>query len=984
MTGIHPGRAHGTFNPRAQLVVMARDSIEDSFLYGANSVFIEELYQRYLANPASVDASWQSFFKELGDPAPQKPSWEREPSKVIGAVDAEGMPLKADNAKKPAPVLDKKALDAAAQDAIRAQQLIRAYRVRGHLAANLDPLGLEKPALHADLDPATYGFGLEDYDRPIFLGGRLGMERATLHEILAVLKETYCSTFGIEFMHIQDPVQRGWIQKRIEEARGLPRFPKEQKQAILGSLLEVEGFEEFVQVKYTGMKRFSIQGGDAMVPGMLAILETASELGVEEIVIGMPHRGRMNVLTSIMGKPYSELFSIFNGNLDFPESIDSSGDVKYHLGASHDRVMSNGKSLHLSLTANPSHLEVVNPVVAGKVRAKQDQKQDADRKKVMALTLHGDAAFAGQGTVPETLALAELRGYRTGGTVHVIVNNQIGFTTAPSYSRFTPYPTDVAKAVQAPIFHVNGDDPEAVVFCCKLATEFRQEFSRDTVIDIICYRKYVHNEGDEPMFTNPIMYKTIHGKQLPAHIYGQRLISEGTMTESEIGGEVEKLNEFFNKEYTAGKDYKPNKANWLEGKWTGFARAELGLGKEPDTGVDIGLLKSLGNALAKWPKGFNINRKIERQLKAKEEMMSSGIGLDWAMGEALGFASLLQEGRPVRLTGQDSQRGTFSHRHSVLIDQETEERYTPLNNISSEQAKYEVHDSSLSEMAISGFEYGYSLAEPNALTLWEAQFGDFANGAQMMIDQFICSGEIKWLRMSGLVMLLPHGYEGQGPEHSSARLERFLQLCGEDNMQVVNITTPANLFHAFRRQLHRKFRKPLVIMTPKSLLRHKLAVSTLEDMGPGTTFKRVIPEIDTLGADADVRRLIFVTGKLYYDLLEARREKAIDDIAIVRVEQMYPFPAGEIETALKRYENAEVIWAQEEPKNMGAWTFISDCITEVMDTVGRTGRLRYVGRKTAASPAAGYLKIHTREQQALIAEAITLPEAATTKQKKKA
>ncbi len=964
---------------------MARETLEDSFLYGANSVFIEELYQRYLANPTSVDVSWQGFFKGLGDPAPKKPSWDKNPSKVIGVAEGEIAPKPA-NAKKPeGGAIDAKALDAAAHDAVRAQQLIRAYRVRGHLAANLDPLGLEKPALHADLDPATYGFGPSDYDRPIYLGGRLGMERATLTEIISVLKETYASSFGVEFMHIQDPVQRGWIQSRIEEARGLPHFPKEEKKAILGSLLEVEGFEEFVQVKYTGMKRFSIQGGDAMVPGMLAILETASNLGVEEIVIGMPHRGRMNVLTSIMGKPYSELFSIFNGNLDFPESIDSSGDVKYHLGASHDRVMSNGKSMHLSLTANPSHLEVVNPVVAGKVRAKQDQKQDTDRKKVMALTLHGDAAFAGQGTVPETLALAELRGYRTGGTVHVIVNNQIGFTTAPSYSRFTPYPTDVAKAVQAPIFHVNGDDPEAVVFCCKLATEFRQEFSRDTVIDIICYRKYGHNEGDEPMFTNPIMYKTIHQKQLPAHIYGQRLIAENSMSEAEIGGEVEKLNAFFNKEYVAGKEYKPNKANWLEGKWTGFARAELGLGKEPDTGVDIGILKSLGNALAKTPADFNLNRKIDRQLKAKEEMMSSGTGIDWAMGEALGFASLLHEGRPVRLTGQDSQRGTFSHRHSVLIDQESEARYTPLNHIGGQQARYEVHDSSLSEMAISGFEYGYSLAEPNALVLWEAQFGDFANGAQMMIDQFICSGEIKWLRMCGLVLLLPHGYEGQGPEHSSARLERFLQLCGEDNMQVVNITTPANLFHAFRRQLHRKFRKPLVIMTPKSLLRHKLATSMLADMGPGTTFKRVIPEIDTLAKDGEVKRLVFTSGKLYYDLLEARREKGINDIALVRVEQYYPFPATDIETALKKYPNAEVVWAQEEPKNMGAWTFIGPRIGDVMDSVGRaTNRIRYVGRKEAASPAAGYLKIHTAEQLALVTDALTLPEVAATKQKKKA
>ncbi len=962
---------------------MSLDNIEESFLYGANSTFIEELYQRYLANPESVDASWQGFFKALGDPAPKKPSWDVEPTKVIGAVDTDAVALKPANAK--APVLDKKALDAAAWDAIRAQQLIRSYRVRGHLAANLDPLGLERPKLHADLDPATYGFAPSDYDRPIYLGGRLGLERGTLTEILAILKETYAGNYGVEFMHIQDPEQRKWIQDRMEGARGYPTTPEGQKKSILNSLLEVEGFEEFVQLKYTGMKRFSIQGGDAMVPGMLAILETASDLGVDEIVIGMPHRGRMNVLTSIMGKPYSELFSIFNGNLDFPESIDSSGDVKYHLGASHDRVMANGKTMHLSLTANPSHLEVVNPVVSGKVRAKQDQLGDSERSRVMGLTLHGDAAFAGQGTVPETLALSELRGYRTGGTVHVVVNNQIGFTTAPSYSRFTPYPTDVAKAVQAPIFHVNGDDPEAVVFCCKLATEFRQQFKRDTVIDIICYRKYGHNEGDEPMFTNPIMYKTIAQKQLPAAIYSARLVSEGVMDDAGIGGEKEKFHAFFDKEYAAGKDFKPNKANWLEGKWTGFGKAESGLGSEPETGVAIDKLKQLGNALAKYPADFNVNRKIERILKAKEEMMATGEGLDWSMGEALGYATTLADGKPVRITGQDSQRGTFSHRHAVLIDQENENRYTPLNNLGVEQAKFEVHDSSLSEMAISGFEYGYSLADPNALVAWEAQFGDFANGAQMMIDQFIVSGEIKWLRMSGLVMLLPHGYEGQGPEHSSARLERFLQLCGEDNMQVVNITTPANFFHALRRQLARKFRKPLVVMTPKSLLRHKLAVSSLKDMGPGTRFLRVIPEIDQIGKDAGVRRVVFVTGKLYYDLLEARREKALNDIAILRVEQMYPFPAGEIEAALKQYPNAEVVWAQEEPKNMGAWSFIAPRITDVMDKVGRdTQRIRYVGRKEAASPAAGYMKIHQREQLAVVEAVLAPAEEAAQKQKKKA
>ncbi len=961
--------------------MLREETIENSFLYGANAAFIEELYARYLKNPASVEPSWQRFFASLGDAAPKKPSWEQNPTKIIGQPDADAPSKpKADSRQ---PVASAAQATEEALYAIRAQTLIRTYRVRGHLLSTLDPLGIEKPAMHADLDPATYGFTESDANRSIYLGGSLGLERATLAEILEILQTTYSGTIGVEFMHIQDPAQRNWVMERIEAARGIPQFPAAMKKKILSSLLEVEGFEEFVQLKYTGMKRFSIQGGDAMVPGLVAILETASAVGVAEIVIGMPHRGRMNVLTAIMGKPYSELLSIFNGNLDFPDSIQASGDVKYHLGASQDRVMGNGKSLHLSLTANPSHLEAVNPVVVGKVRAKQDQRGDTERKSIMGLMLHGDAAFAGQGLVPETLALADLRGYRTGGTVHVIVNNQIGFTTAPKYSRFTPYPTDVAKAVQAPIFHVNGDDPEAVVFCCQLATEFRQAFGRDSVVDIFCYRNYGHNEGDEPMFTQPIMYQTIAAHPLPAHVYGARLIAEGTMTEAEIGAEAERLNGFFQKEYEAAKIYKPNKANWLEGKWAGFGSAEGGLGKEPDTGVDLKKLKEIGLNLAKFPEGFNINRKVERQLKAKAEMMESGVGIDWAMGEALGYASLLADKNPVRLTGQDSGRGTFSHRHSVLIDQENETRYIPLNNIAKGQAPYEVHDSNLSEFAVLGFEYGYSLAEPGALVLWEAQFGDFANGAQVIVDQFIASGEVKWLRMSGLVMLLPHGYEGQGPEHSSARLERYLQLCGEDNMQVVNCTTPANFFHVLRRQLARKFRKPLIVMTPKSLLRHKLATSSLKDFGVGTGFKKVMPEIDTLGSDKTVRRVILTSGKVYYDLLEARREKKIDDVALVRVEQYYPFPREEILAAVKRYESAEVAWCQEEPENMGAWRFIGPRIGEVMDSLSRNYRIRYIGRKETASTAAGYLKLHTIEQAQLVEGAFNLG-ASAAKQKKKA
>lgn len=968
---------------------MANDAQESSYLFGANAVFIEELYARYLTNPAAVDASWQSFFRTLSDPAPHHVAWDSTPSGVIGQPDPEAQPQSKESKGKPASAektdskIDPKALQLAALDTRRAFQLIHAYRVRGHLESNLDPLGLEVRETYADLHPETYGFTAQDMDRSIYLGGALGLETATLSELMAGLRAIYSGTMGFEFMHIQDPEQRQWLQTRIEAMRGRPRLSKEEKTAILKSLLEVDGFEEFVQLKYTGMKRFSIQGGDATIPGLEAILDTASNLGVEEIVIGMPHRGRMNVLTNIMGKRYSELLSIFNGNLDFPESINSSGDVKYHLGASHDRIMPNGKNMHLSLTANPSHLEAVNPVVCGKVRAKQDQYGDKDRSKVMALTLHGDAAFCGQGLVSETLALADLRGYRTGGTVHVIVNNQIGFTTAPKYSRFTPYPSDIAKTIHAPIFHVNGDDPEAVIAVCRLATEFRQMFKRDTVVDIICYRKYGHNEGDEPMFTQPIMYKTIANKIPPARMYAETLVKEGTLTEAEVGAMVEELAAHFAREYDAGKEFKPNKANWLEGKWSGFMQSKTLLGAEPDTGVDVAALKKLGKAITTLPSDFAANSKVVRIKKTQGEAIESGTGLDWSAGEGLAFASLLAEGFPVRLTGQDSGRGTFSHRHSVVVDQNTEARYEPLNNLGVKQARYEVHDSSLSEFAILGFEYGYSLAEPEALTLWEGQFGDFVNGAQVIIDQFISSGEIKWLRMSGLVMLLPHGYEGQGPEHSSARLERFLQLCGEDNMQVVNCTTPANFFHALRRQLHRKYRKPLIVMTPKSLLRHKLCVSSLKEMDKGTSFQRVIPEIDTLVSDSKITRVIFTSGKLYYDLLEARRERGIKDIALVRVEQYYPFPAAEIEAELKRYPNAELCWAQEEPENMGAWRFIGPRIGDLLDNLDRANlRIRYVGRKEAASPAAGYLKLHTREQAQVIDAAFAPAEIAVKARKK--
>lgn len=943
-----------------------------SLLFGANAVFIEQLHAQYLRDPASVGDEWRAFFARFGDAQVQaQASWDAYPSAVIG-VEGESA-AKAAPAKPGAPATV--APGAAFQqtlDSTRAIMLIRAYRNRGHLIADLDPLRQEERSYHPELDPASYGFAEGDYDRPIFINGMLGRETATLREILTILRKTYCDKIGVEFTHIQYPDQKLWIQQHIENINGTPSLSAEEKREILDNLIEVEAFEEFLQVKYPGVKRFSVQGGDAAIAGLQAALHTASEVGVEEIVIGMPHRGRMNVLTTVMGKPYAEMFSLFHGNLDFPEWIDSSGDVKYHLGASSDRDMGDGKTLHLSLTANPSHLEVVNPVVCGKTRAKQDQKGDKQKSRVMGVQLHGDAAFAGQGSVPETLSLSELRGYRTGGSLHIIVNNQIGFTTSPKYSRFTPYPSDVAKMVEAPIFHVNGDDPEAVAYVCKLAVQFRQEFKRDVVVDIFCYRKYGHNEGDEPMFTQPLMYKKIREKVPPAQIYAARLIAEGVVSKEDVEQEFAEFRQFFDEQYDLAKEFKPNKANWLEGLWAGYQKAsKLSEIPEPPTGVDKKLLLEVGKGICKYPKTFNVNKKLERIIDARRSTIEAGSNIDWATAEALAYGTLLKEGYRVRLSGQDSGRGTFSQRHSVLTDQESGKRYTPLNHLGGQQGTYEVIDSSLSELAILGFEYGYSLAEPNALTLWEGQFGDFANGAQVIIDQFIASGEIKWLRMSGLVMLLPHGYEGQGPEHSSARLERYLQLCGEDNMQVVNCTTPANYFHVLRRQLHRKFRKPLVVMTPKSLLRHKLAVSRLEDMQTGSAFSRIYPETEKLAADGKIRRVVFCTGKVYYDLYEEREARGAKDVAIVRVEQLYPFPQQEIKKELQRYKNAEVFWCQEEPENMGAWRFIGPRLGEVLDAVGRADlRIGYAGRKEAASPATGYLKVHNREQKELIETAL--------------
>ncbi|MGH6990390.1 MAG: 2-oxoglutarate dehydrogenase E1 component [Stellaceae bacterium] len=855
-------------------------------------------------------------------------------------------------------------------DSLRAVALVRAYRVQGHLLADLDPLELTRRKDHPDLDPATYGLTEADMDRPIYIDGLLGFETATLHQIIAACRETYCGHVGIEYMHIQELEQRKWIQRRIEVPRNQTEFTAEGKRAILDRLTVAEGLERFLDKRYTGTKRFGLEGGESQIPAFEQVIKRGGQLGVKELVIGMAHRGRLNVLTNVMGKPFAALFSEFQGNPANPDDVQGSGDVKYHLGTSTDREF-DGNNVHLSLTANPSHLEVVNPVVLGKVRAKQRQRGDRNRTEVIGLLIHGDAAFAGQGLVGETLELSELKGYRTGGTIHFIINNQIGFTTMPAAARSGPYPSDIAKTIQAPIFHVNGDDPEAVVHVTRIATEYHLRFKKDVVVDIFCYRRHGHNEGDEPAFTQPLMYQAIANHPTTRAIYAERLVAEGTVAAGEPEQMAQAFQDHLQAQFEAAKGYRPNKADWLEGVWSGLSVAS-GDERRGETSVPLDLLKEVGAALTAMPTDFHPNRKIARQLEQKKEAIEQGEGIDWATGEALACGTLLAEGTFVRLSGQDSGRGTFSQRHAVLVDQENEEKYIPLQHVRDRQAPFEVLDSPLSEAAVLGFEYGYSLAEPNALIMWEAQFGDFANGAQVITDQFISSGEAKWLRMSGVVMLLPHGYEGQGPDHSSARLERFLQMCGDDNWQICNLTTAANYFHALRRQVHRNFRKPLIIMTPKSLLRSSEVASRLDEMGPGTSFHRVICETDEIAPDDKIRRVVLCSGKVYFDLRHQRRERKIDDVAILRVEQLYPFPVKSLAAGLTRYKNAEIVWCQEEPQNMGAWNFVDRRIEALAARLDiKATRPLYAGRPEMAATATGLLRRHNAEQARLVEHALT-------------
>jgi 2-oxoglutarate dehydrogenase E1 component len=941
-----------------------------AFLSKSNSAFIEEMYVKFINNDSNLPDSWREYFNEIGDEADvvlkeiNGPSWSPAPKKTFIK---KGQKNYKDNG-----TLSDLELMKSNANSIKAVAMIRSYRQRGHLIAKLDPLGLLKSDYLDELHPESYGFKKNDYQKKIFLDGVTNKQESNIKEILEFLREKYCGSLGYEYMHISNPTERKWFRDRVEKTDDF-KFTQNGKEAILNKLIQAEGFEKFLHTKYVGTKRFGLDGAESLIPALEQIIKIGGQSQVKEVKIGMSHRGRLNVLANVLQKSYKRIFNEFAGEVSSSKK-DGAGDVKYHLGASSNREF-DGNSVHVSLTDNPSHLEAVNPVVLGQTRAKQYFHQDKERKKVIPILIHGDAAFAGQGVVAECFAMSGLRGHNTGGTIHIIINNQIGFTTSPRFARSSPYPSDVAKMVEAPIIHVNGDDPEAVVYAARIATDFRLKFNRDVVIDLICYRRFGHNEGDEPSFTQPLMYKKIRSHPTPVNFYGEKLINEKTISKDFLNTSVKKFKDLLDDQFKTAKDYKP-KIEWFEGTWSRY-KPERGKDKRGVTGSNIKKLEEISDKITTIPNEINVHKTITKILDNRKLAVKNGINIDWSTAEALAFGSLLEEGYPVRLVGQDSGRGTFSQRHSVLRNQIDNSRYIPLNNISKKQKQFEVVDSFLSELAVLGFEYGYSLVEPNTLTLWEAQFGDFANGAQVVIDQFIASGERKWSRASGLVMLLPHGYEGQGPEHSSARLERFLQLCSNDNMQVMNCTTPANYFHALRRQMHRDFRKPLVIMTPKSLLRHKQCVSNINDFSKQNSFHRVLWDhaIDPqskgfikLKKSKDIKKVILCSGKIYFDLIEAREKLKRDDVIFYRIEQLYPFPVKSLVKELKPYaKNAKFYWCQEEPKNMGAWFSARDYIQWTLDNIkANNNRISYIGRSPDASPATGYAKWHISQQEEII------------------
>ena len=942
--------------------------MNDNFLNSSNAPYVAELYSKYCKDPNSVDENWNNFFDTLNEDEVSilkdfgGPTWRNRPSNVIENFSFN----KTDLSKKD---FNNDIYRSSTLDSIRALRLIRAYRINGHLIADLDPLKITKKNFHPELDYKSYGLTDNDLNKEIFIDGSLGLEKATLKNIIKILKETYASSIGVEFLHIQSPDQKQWVQARIEEVRNKTQFTTEGKKAIFGRLVESELFEQFLDKKFLGTKRYGIEGGESMLPGIEQIVKQSCLSGVENIFIGTAHRGRLTLLATVLGMPYKGILSKFQGNLNDPNEVLGSGDVKYHLGVSSDREF-NGKKIHLSLAPNPSHLEAVDPVVVGRVRAKQTQLNDKKTEKVFGLLIHGDAAIAGQGVVAETFAMSQLRGFRTGGTIHFVINNQIGFTTMPFYGRSAPYCTEIAKMVQAPIFHVNGDDPEAVVHVCRMAAEYRNKFKEDVVIDMFCYRRSGHNEADEPSFTQPLMYQAIKKHPTTMKIYEKQLNDEEVFKLNETAEIQKKFKLFLDKEFENAKSYKPNKADWLEGSWSGISTASLGK-RKGKTSVEEDIVKELSELIYKIPENFSAHKKVNNIYNERLKSIRKGHSIDWATSESLAFATLLDEGYGVRLSGQDSGRGTFSQRHAVLYDQINENRFVPLRHFKKQQGYFEIIDSFLSEYGVLGFEYGYSQADPKTLVIWEAQFGDFANNAQTIIDQFITTGERKWLRMSGLTLLLPHGHEGQGPEHTSSRIERFLQMCAEDNIQVANCTSPANYFHILRRQLLRNFRKPLILLTPKSTLRHKKNVSKIEDFVNGSSFHRVLRDEISKDQEKKINRLIICSGKIFFELQDSIEKLKKDNIFILRLEQLYPFPYDVFSNELKRFKNCEIIWCQEEPKNMGAYGFVKRRIESVMKQIQmKQQKLLYVGRRAAASPATGVFDRHVANQKNILRLAI--------------
>jgi 2-oxoglutarate dehydrogenase E1 component len=942
------------------------EQLATTALSGGNAGFIEDLYEQFLRDPSGVDPTWAAYFKRLQAGASGEVAHTPIRERLLARLKlppARSVPQSAESGGA-----------SAKQGAV--SRLIQVYANRGHLAANLDPLGLQERGKPYVLDLEYFGLSDADLDTEFFTGSRNPSmpERAKLKDILADLKFIYTDTIGAEFAHVSDTDERLWLQDSFQVARMQRRFNVVEKKNILWQLTAAEGLERYLHTKYVGQKRFSLEGGDSLIPLLDDLVQHGGKMGVEETIIGMAHRGRLNVLVNLLGKSPKDLFSEFEGQYDLAK-LRGSGDVKYHKGFSSDLKTASG-NVHVALAFNPSHLEVVNAVVEGSVRARQERRGDALGDKVLPVQIHGDAAFAGQGVIMETLQLSQARGFYTGGSVHVIINNQVGFTTSdPHDARSTLYCSDVAKMVEAPILHVNADDPEAVCFVTRFALEYRMKFHKDVVIDLVCYRRHGHNEADEPAATQPLMYQVIRKKPTARQLYADKLAADGVLTAAEAAAMIDQYRDGLD----AGKPQARAALGLIGNKFTVDWSEYLGADwSEPvKTAVDMGRLRALGKAITSYPADWVLHPRVLAIMQARERMMSGDLALDWGAAETLAYASIVQEGYPVRLTGQDSGRGTFFHRHAVLHDQATGRRYVPLQHLATNQPTFTVTDSVLSEEAVMGFEYGFSTTEPHCLTIWEGQFGDFCNGAQVIIDQFISSGEAKWGRLSGITLFLPHGYEGQGPEHSSARLERFLQLCAEYNMQVCVPSTPAQMFHMLRRQMVRPLRKPLIVMTPKSLLRHPLSVSRLEELGTGG-FYPLIDEIDDVRPSA-VTRIVLCSGKVYFDLLKSRREAKVDTVAIVRLEQLYPFPSDEYEAILRKYSNArEIVWCQEEPQNQGGWYQIRH---RLQSKLSEKHELLYAGRAGAAAPATGISGLHEQQQKNLVTAALQgVPPEETSRQ----